>query len=122
MGQQAFFEAGEKDGVEFEALGAVQSHQRDGDGVVVFVGIAGERGAVEDVFERLALLGGFGHGVGEFAEVFRARGMLEIVLLLDPIEITGAAPGRVRSIARAAGLYTRLAGLRSVCRRNAARR
>ena len=47
MGQQAFFEPGEKDGVEFEALGAVQRHQRDGDRLVVFVRVADERGVVE---------------------------------------------------------------------------
>ncbi len=88
--QHAFFEPREKDGVELEALGAVQRHQRDGNVFLVFVGVADERGVIEQIFERLPLLGGFRHGVGKLAQIFGARSVLDIVLLLDPVEIAGA--------------------------------
>ena len=122
MRQQPFLEAREKYGVEFEALRAMQRHQRNGDGLVVFVGIARERGVIEQILERLALLGGFGHGVREFAQIFRARRVLEIVLLLDPIEITGAVEDALDQLRGRQILALCPAGLRSIRGRNAARR
>ena len=90
MRQQPFFEPRQVDGVELQALGAVQRHQRDGYVFLILIGIRCEGGAVEQIFERLALFGGFGHGVGKFAKILGAGGVLEVVLLLHPVEQAGA--------------------------------
>ena len=61
--------------IEFEALGAVQRHQRDQRVLVEIVGIADQRGAVQKIGQRFAALGAFGHGVDQFAQVVGARGV-----------------------------------------------
>lgn len=97
--KKALFETGEKNVIEFEALGAVKSHERDGNRFVEGIGIADESGAVEDFFESLAIADGFGDGGGKFAKIFGAGGLVETVLLLGPVEIAGAIENEFENVA-----------------------
>ena len=55
MGQDAFLEGDDEDGREFQPLGRVQGHQRDGAGVLVpAVDRRGERDLGQEVLDRRA--------------------------------------------------------------------
>ena len=89
MREGAFFEAGQEDVVEFEALGRVQREQRDGGAFVEIVGVAHQRGAIEEIGKRLAALGAFGHGVDQFVQVVDARDVLGGIALAQHIQVAG---------------------------------
>src|SRR6266704_2257564 len=63
VGESSFFEAGQENVVELEALGGVQREQRDRGAIVEIVGIAHQRGTIEEIGKRLAALGAFGYGI-----------------------------------------------------------
>src|SRR5256885_5134926 len=69
----AFFHAGQENVVEFEALGAVERDERDAGLVFEGVGVADERGCVEEIGEGFTGVHAFGDGASEFFEVFDAR-------------------------------------------------
>ncbi len=70
VGKQTLFPAGEKDGVEFEALGRVQGHDRNR--IAAFAGIAVHD--QRDVFEETAKVFELFHGADEFFQVFQPSG------------------------------------------------
>src|SRR5277367_6679610 len=85
--QHAFFQPRQKYRIKLQALRAMQSHQRNRNRVVVLISIAGQRRRVQYVLQRLPLLRSLCHGVRQFAQVLAAGGVLQIVLLLHPVEI-----------------------------------
>ena len=92
-GEELFFEADEEDGVELEALGAVDGHEGDGAGVTVGVGggVLDEGGAVEEGPEGDGGVGGEEGVGGAFGDlvadgVEECRGVGVAVELFDGVE------------------------------------
>src|SRR2546427_4170818 len=63
VGESAFFEAGQENMIELQALGRMQREQRDRGAIIEVVGIAHQRGTIEEIGKRLAALGAFGYGI-----------------------------------------------------------
>ena len=75
--------------VEFEALGRVQRKKRDRGASVEIVGVAYERGAIQEIGKRLAALGAFGHSVHQFIQVIDAGKILGGIALAQHVQVTG---------------------------------
>src|SRR5207245_10081336 len=69
--KDAFLDPRQENMVKLEALCAVQRCQRDRGALVVAIGIADQRSAVEKIMECLARLGAFRHGGYQLAPGFR---------------------------------------------------
>ena len=76
--------------IELEAFRTVEGQQRHGRAFVECVGIGDQRGAVEEIGERLAVRAHVADGVDEFAEIFRARGIFRGISLVEHIQVAGA--------------------------------
>src|SRR2546425_1193376 len=87
--KDAFLEPRQENMVELEALCAMQRCQRDGGALVVAIGIADQRSAVEKIMECLARLGAFRHGVYQLAQVFRTRSVFRRVSFLEHLKVSG---------------------------------
>ena len=90
MREQAFFHAGQHHQRELQALGGVQRHQRDLGVLVVLVGVADERGVVEELVERLAAVARIHGGVDQFAQVLDAREGFGRVFFFQLLDVAGA--------------------------------
>ena len=71
-GEDAFLPAGEEDGVELEALGGVDGHDRDLVGLAVGVVVHDQADMFEEGAERLIFL----HRAGELGEILEPAGAL----------------------------------------------
>src|SRR5579859_2040129 len=85
----AFFEAGQEDVVEFEALGSVQREQRDGSALIKVVGVAYQRCTVEEIGKRLATIRAFGHGIDQLIQVIDAREIFGGIALAQHVQVAG---------------------------------
>ena len=72
VGKKALLHAGEEDERKLEALGGVQGHQRDLGFGAVAVGVADERGVIEELVQGFSALLRVLRGVGEFLQVLDA--------------------------------------------------
>ena len=103
----ALFHAGEKNVIEFEALGAVKGDERGAGFVFERVGVADERGGVEKIGERFAGVHAFRDGAGEFFEIFDARDVFGRVAILEH----GHVAGFVENVTEKAGRFAFSEGL-----------
>ncbi len=88
--KNSFLHAGQKHVLEFQAFGAMQSHERDLRVFVKVIGIADQCGVIQKIGKRFATLGTLGHGVDQFAQVVGARGVLDVVALQQHVQISAA--------------------------------
>ena len=90
MREQAFFHPGENHQRELQTLGRVQRHQGDLRVLVVLVGIADQRGVIEELIERLAAVARVHGGVYQFAQVLDAREGFRRVFFFELLDVSGA--------------------------------
>ena len=69
MREQAFLPAGQEDGLELQALGRMQRHDRDGVELGVLLGVHDQRDMFEEGAQRLVLL----HASGSSSFRFSSR-------------------------------------------------
>lgn len=83
MREKTFLPAGQEDRIEFQTLGRMQRHDRDGIHVLVLLGIHDQR----DMFEEAAhALEGF-HRADEFLQVFKPAGRFGRLVVLPHVGI-----------------------------------
>src|SRR5208337_4771264 len=83
VGKQSFLHAHQEYSFEFQALGAVQSHQGYSRMFVVVTRGGNQRGVVQELRQRYALLFGFRSGIHQFLEVLNAVFGGRLILLLQ---------------------------------------
>src|SRR5436190_23452190 len=90
MWEQALFHPSQYNQREFQTLGRMQGHERDLRSLIVLVGIAYERGMVEELVEGLPAVAGVHGSIHEFAEIFYARVGFGSVFRLELFDVAGA--------------------------------
>ena len=82
---EALLPAGQEHGVEFQPLGGMHGHDRDGVGLGAAVGVHHQR----DVFEEALQVFEFLHRADQLLEVFQAAGGVGGAVLLPHLGVAG---------------------------------
>ena len=82
----------------------MQGHQRDLGALVVGVGVADQRGVVEELVERFAAVARIHGGVHQFAQVFDAGVGLGRVFFFELLDVAGAVDQEFQKVGGAGGL------------------
>ncbi len=90
--KQTFFHPHQKHDVEFQPLGAVQSHQRDARAFVVIIGVGDQRRVVQELCQRDATLFRFYGGVHQFLKILDAVLRFRQILQLQDFDSSGCGP------------------------------
>src|SRR5262249_10921810 len=94
----AFFHAGKKNVIEFEALGAMQRDERDAGLVFERVGVAYERSCIQKIGERFARVHAFGDGSREFFKIFDAGDIVRRIAVAQHAHVTGFVENVVKEV------------------------
>ena len=89
MREEPLFKTGKKDQRKLQALGGVQSHERDPGFGIELVGVGGQGGVVEELGQRFAAGFGIVGGVGQFLQVFNAAEGFRRALGLERLDVAG---------------------------------
>ena len=104
VGEEALFQAGQKDQRKLQALGGVQRHQRDAGVGVELVGVGGQGRVVEKLGQRLAAGLGVVGGVGQFLQVFNAAEGLRRAFGLQGFDVAGAVDEEADQLGEGGGV------------------
>ena len=104
MREEALLKAGEKDERKLEALGGVESHERDARVGIELVGIGGESGVVKEIGESFAALLGVVRGVGQFLQILDAAEGLRRAFGFESFDVAGAVDDEANEFGEGGGI------------------
>ena len=116
--EQSFLPAGQKHGLEFEALGRVQRHDVDGVEIFVLLGVHDQCDMFEEGAQRLVLL----HGADQLFQVFQPARRFGRTVGLPHLRVAGLVEDFLGEFGVRRGFDQRLASVRNWPRPRAMRR